>query len=178
MVKEPGAWACATVATPAKSAQSAKILGVIGFSKGEREFPQPITNYQKEATAFPRLAGRSAATDKALAACSPQLGPGAEVNGVTIRPEPWSPDQPVNGIVLDGFQVGKLVWAVTAEIHSNALDVRCSPHLPQTIAHSRQPTLVLFESVGQDFSQSDECFSIAILTSWLRVLTPAFRKSS
>ena len=28
------------------------------------------------------------------------------------------------------------------------------------------------------FSQSPECFSIAILTSWLRVRTPAFWKSS
>ena len=61
-------------------------------------------------TAFPRLAGRSAAADQALAGCSPQLGPGAEINGVTIRPEPWSPDQPVNGIILDGYQAGRLVW--------------------------------------------------------------------
>jgi poly-gamma-glutamate synthesis protein (capsule biosynthesis protein) len=56
------------------------------------------------------LAGRSAAADQALAGCSPQLGPGAEIEGVSIRPEPWSPDQPVNGIILDGYQAGKLVW--------------------------------------------------------------------
>jgi poly-gamma-glutamate synthesis protein (capsule biosynthesis protein) len=69
-----------------------------------------ISTHTDEATAFPRLAGRSAAADKALAGCSPQLGPGAEINGFTIRPEPWSADQPVNGIMLDGYQAGKLVW--------------------------------------------------------------------
>lgn len=69
-----------------------------------------LSTHTDETTAFPRLAGRSAAADQALAGCSPQLGPGAEINGVTIRPEPWSPDQPVNGIILDGYQAGKLVW--------------------------------------------------------------------
>ena len=69
-----------------------------------------LSTHTDETTAFPRLAGRSAAADQALAGCSPQLGPGAEINGVTIRPEPWSSDQPVNGIILDGYQAGKLVW--------------------------------------------------------------------
>jgi hypothetical protein len=69
-----------------------------------------ISTHTDETTAFPRLAGRSAAADQALAGCSPQLGPGAEINGFIIRPEPWSPDQPVNGIILDGFKAGKLVW--------------------------------------------------------------------
>jgi poly-gamma-glutamate synthesis protein (capsule biosynthesis protein) len=69
-----------------------------------------LSTHTDETTAFPRLAGRSAAADQALAGCSPQLGPGAEINGVTIRPEPWSPDQPVNGIILDGYQAGELVW--------------------------------------------------------------------
>jgi hypothetical protein len=74
-----------------------------------------ITTHTDEATAFPKLAGRSATADQALAGCSPQLGPGAEINGVTIRPEPWSADQPVNGIILDGYKIdgngaGKRVW--------------------------------------------------------------------
>jgi poly-gamma-glutamate synthesis protein (capsule biosynthesis protein) len=69
-----------------------------------------LSTHTDETTAFPKLAGRSAAADQALAACSPQLGPGTEIDGVTIRPEPWSPDMPVNGIILDGYQVGKLVW--------------------------------------------------------------------
>ena len=61
-------------------------------------------------TAYPRLAGRNAAADKTLAGCSPELGKGAEINGVTIRPEPWSPDQPVDGVILDGYREGKLAW--------------------------------------------------------------------
>jgi poly-gamma-glutamate synthesis protein (capsule biosynthesis protein) len=69
-----------------------------------------LTTHTDETTAFPKLVGRSAAVDQALAGCSPQLGPGTEIDGVTIRPEPWSPDQPVNGLILDGYQVGKLVW--------------------------------------------------------------------
>jgi len=69
-----------------------------------------ISTHTDENTAFPRLVGRSTAADQALAGCSPQLGPGAEINGVTIRPEPWSVDQPVNGIILDGYEAGKLVW--------------------------------------------------------------------
>jgi poly-gamma-glutamate synthesis protein (capsule biosynthesis protein) len=74
-----------------------------------------LSTHTDEATAFPKLAGKNAAADHALAACSPQLGPGAEIGGVSIRPEPWSADQPVNGIILDGFEiddhgVGKRVW--------------------------------------------------------------------
>jgi poly-gamma-glutamate synthesis protein (capsule biosynthesis protein) len=69
-----------------------------------------IGTHTDETTAYPRLTGRSAAADKALAGCSPELGPGAEINGVTIRPEPWSADQPVNGIILDGYDSGKRVW--------------------------------------------------------------------
>ena len=69
-----------------------------------------LSTHTEETTAFPKLAGRSAAADRALAACTPQLGPGAEIDGVAIRPEPWSPDQPVDGMILDGYQAGKLVW--------------------------------------------------------------------
>ncbi|MGD1106910.1 MAG: CapA family protein [Terracidiphilus sp.] len=74
-----------------------------------------IATHTDEATAYPKLAGRNAAADQALAACSPQLGPGAQINGVTIRPQPWSPNQPVNGIILDGYKIDgndaeKLVW--------------------------------------------------------------------
>ncbi|MDR3774853.1 MAG: CapA family protein [Terracidiphilus sp.] len=69
-----------------------------------------LSTHTDEATAFPRLAGRNAAADETLAHCSPQLGPGAEIDGVAIRPAAWSPDQPVNGIVLDGYKAGKLVW--------------------------------------------------------------------
>ncbi len=69
-----------------------------------------ISTHTDEATAFPKLAGRNAAADKALAGCSPQIGPGAEIDGFTIRPEPWSADQPVNGIILDGYKSGTRVW--------------------------------------------------------------------
>jgi len=74
-----------------------------------------LATHTDEPTAFPKLAGRNAAADQALAGCAPQLGPGAQISGVTIRPEPWSPDQPVNGIILDGYKIeddgaGKLVW--------------------------------------------------------------------
>lgn len=69
-----------------------------------------LSTHTDETTAYPRLAGRNTVADRALAGCSPQLGPGAEMNGVTIRPEPWSPEQPVDGIILDGYQAGRLVW--------------------------------------------------------------------
>jgi poly-gamma-glutamate synthesis protein (capsule biosynthesis protein) len=69
-----------------------------------------IGTHTDEATAFPRLTGRSATADQALAGCSAQLGPAAEISGFTIRPEPWSADQPVNGIILDGYKAGKRVW--------------------------------------------------------------------
>jgi hypothetical protein len=75
-----------------------------------RLFCGGIGTHTDEATAYPRLTGRNAVADKALAGCSPQLGPGAEINGFTIRPEPWSADQPVNGIILDGYKAGKRVW--------------------------------------------------------------------
>jgi len=69
-----------------------------------------LSTHTDETTAYPRLTGRNAAADQALASCSPQLGSGTEVDGVTIRPEPWSPDQPVNGMILDGFKDEKLAW--------------------------------------------------------------------
>jgi hypothetical protein len=83
--------------------------------RGGRLLCGGISTHTEEATAFPKLVGRSEVADKVLAGCSPQLGPGAEVtsaeiNGVTIRPEPWSADQPVTGIILDGYKAGKRVW--------------------------------------------------------------------
>jgi poly-gamma-glutamate synthesis protein (capsule biosynthesis protein) len=69
-----------------------------------------LSTHTDETTAFPRLAGRNGAAAQALAGCSPELGKGAEIDGVTIRPEPWSPEQPVEGIILDGYQAGKLMW--------------------------------------------------------------------
>jgi poly-gamma-glutamate synthesis protein (capsule biosynthesis protein) len=74
-----------------------------------------LSTHTDETTAYPKLTGRSAAADQALAGCSPQLGPGTEIDGVAIRPEPWSPDQPVDGIILDGYKIDgdgaeKLAW--------------------------------------------------------------------
>jgi hypothetical protein len=69
-----------------------------------------LSTHTDETTAYPKLVGRNAAADQALAGCSPQLGQGAAINGVSIRPEPWSPEQPVDGIILDGYQAGKLMW--------------------------------------------------------------------
>jgi poly-gamma-glutamate synthesis protein (capsule biosynthesis protein) len=69
-----------------------------------------LRTHTDETSAFPALAGRSAPADQALAGCSPQLRPGAEIEGVTIRPEPWTPDQPPDGIILDGYKAGRLQW--------------------------------------------------------------------
>jgi len=69
-----------------------------------------LRTHTEENTAYPKLAGEDAAADKILSACTPQLGPGADINGVAIRPEPWSTDQPADGIILDGFRAGKLQW--------------------------------------------------------------------
>ena len=69
-----------------------------------------LSTHTGESTAYPRLAGRNAAADQALAGCSPQLGKGLEMNGANIRPEPWSPEQPVDGTILDGYREGKLMW--------------------------------------------------------------------
>ena len=69
-----------------------------------------LSTHTDEMTAYPKLAGRNAAADKTLAGCSPELGNGAEINGVTIRPEPWSSEQPVDGTILDGYREGKLAW--------------------------------------------------------------------
>jgi hypothetical protein len=75
-----------------------------------RLFCGALSTHTDETTAYPRLAGRNAAADQALASCSPQLGPSTEIDGVIVRPEPWSPDQPVDGIILDGYKEGKLEW--------------------------------------------------------------------
>jgi poly-gamma-glutamate synthesis protein (capsule biosynthesis protein) len=69
-----------------------------------------LRTHTDESTAYPRLAGRNAAADQALAGCNPQLGSGAEIGGVEIRPEPWSPDEPADGVILDGCRQGKLAW--------------------------------------------------------------------
>ena len=73
-----------------------------------------LSTHTDETTSYPRLAGRNASADRTLSGCSPQLGSGTEIEGVTLRPEPWSPDQPVNGIILDGYKIDgggeKLAW--------------------------------------------------------------------
>ena len=62
------------------------------------------------ATSYPVLAGRDQAADQALQGCTVQLGPDLEVAGVTIKPEPWSRNQPPDGIVLDGYKDGHQQW--------------------------------------------------------------------
>ena len=62
------------------------------------------------ATSYPTLVGRDNASDQALQGCTPQLGPGMQIGGTTIKPEPWSADQPAEGVVLEGYQKGKLQW--------------------------------------------------------------------
>jgi poly-gamma-glutamate synthesis protein (capsule biosynthesis protein) len=69
-----------------------------------------LSTHTDETTAYPRLVGRNAKADQAIAGCSPEIGKGAEVNGVTIRPEPWSREQPTDGTILDGFQAGRRLW--------------------------------------------------------------------
>ncbi|MGB8028382.1 MAG: CapA family protein [Terracidiphilus sp.] len=69
-----------------------------------------LSTHTDETTAYPRLVGRNAAADQTLAGCTPQLGPSTEIDEVAIRPEPWSPDQPVDGVILDGYRDGKLAW--------------------------------------------------------------------
>jgi len=69
-----------------------------------------LSTHTDEATSFPALVGRNTASDQALAGCSPQLGPGIQISGVAIRPEPWAADQPAGGVILDGYAADKLQW--------------------------------------------------------------------
>jgi len=69
-----------------------------------------LSTHTDEATSYPELVGRNAVADNALAGCSLQLGPNTEISGVTIRPEPSSPNLPANGIILDGYREGELAW--------------------------------------------------------------------
>ena len=64
-------------------------------------------------TSYPTLVGRDSASDQALQGCTPQLGPGMQIGSTTIRPEPWSADQPAGGVVLEGYQDGRLRWRST-----------------------------------------------------------------
>ena len=61
-------------------------------------------------TSYPALAGRDTASDHALENCTPQLGPGLQVVDTTIKPQPWSADEPAEGSVLEGYRDGKLRW--------------------------------------------------------------------
>ena len=49
-------------------------------------------------TSYPTLVGRDSASDQALQGCTPQLGPGMQIGSTTIRPEPWSADQPAGAL--------------------------------------------------------------------------------
>jgi hypothetical protein len=69
-----------------------------------------LSTHTGVATSYPALRGRDQAADQALQGCTVQLGPDFEVAGITIKPEPWSQDQPADGIVLEGYRDGHLEW--------------------------------------------------------------------
>lgn len=61
-------------------------------------------------TSYPVLTGRETASDYALEGCTSQLGPGLRVGTTTIKPAPWSSDQPADSILLEGYTNGRLLW--------------------------------------------------------------------
>lgn len=61
-------------------------------------------------TSYPVLVGRDTASDHALEGCTPQLRAGLQVGTTTIKPAAWSPDQPTDSIVLEGYRNGRLLW--------------------------------------------------------------------
>jgi hypothetical protein len=69
-----------------------------------------LRTHTDPATSYPKLVKRGEASDQTLQACTPQLTPRLQVGSTTIQPEPWSENQSANGIVLEGYQDGKLQW--------------------------------------------------------------------
>ena len=61
-------------------------------------------------TSYPTLLGRDAAADSVLQGCTTPISAGLQVKGITIKPVPWSRDQPEVGVVLEGYRGDKLQW--------------------------------------------------------------------
>jgi hypothetical protein len=62
------------------------------------------------ATSFPTLRGSDRDVSTALQACTPKLNENLVVDGTRIRPEAWSARQPPDGLILQGWRRGQLVW--------------------------------------------------------------------
>jgi len=68
------------------------------------------------------------------------------ISGVTILPEPWSPDQPVNGIILDGYAAGKRVWQSRRQVWS--LCRWSLPWRPNRCCSRSKPSSSIDDEVG------------------------------
>jgi len=67
-----------------------------------------IHTHTAPTTSIPVVAGP--ARDSALSGCTPEVRPPLTINGVAIRPEPWSPASDQAGIVLSGWIDGMRQW--------------------------------------------------------------------
>lgn len=69
-----------------------------------------IPTHTDPGTSMPELVQRPRGAVDSLASCAPELGAGLQIGGTTIKPEPWAPGQPSEGLVLDGWKNGELKW--------------------------------------------------------------------
>jgi poly-gamma-glutamate synthesis protein (capsule biosynthesis protein) len=59
---------------------------------------------------IPDLARNDLDSANTLAGCTPTQAPPLEIGGYEIRPEPWTPDGPADGIGLTSWKNGTLQW--------------------------------------------------------------------
>ncbi|HTC92662.1 MAG TPA: CapA family protein [Terriglobales bacterium] len=69
-----------------------------------------IATQTRPETAMPAVIGPEATADTALANCTPRLGEDFVVAGVTLRPEPWSPEKSLEGVTISGSKSGVVQW--------------------------------------------------------------------
>jgi hypothetical protein len=71
---------------------------------------EAIRTHTDPATSIPRPVGPDERVRVALSQCAPAPAADLVVDGVTIRPQPWTADQPPDGLVLEGWKQGRIVW--------------------------------------------------------------------
>src|SRR5579859_7416620 len=69
-----------------------------------------IATQTRPNTAIPAIMGSEATADAALADCNPRLGEDFTIAGVTLRPEPWSPEKSLEGVSISGSRSGVVQW--------------------------------------------------------------------
>ncbi|HYM61833.1 MAG TPA: CapA family protein [Thermoanaerobaculia bacterium] len=69
-----------------------------------------IHTHTDPGTSFPQLGPEDEKARVDLASCTAGLAPDLVVGGFAIRPEPWSPDQPQEGLILDGTRDNRVAW--------------------------------------------------------------------